>query len=123
MLCGDADKAEQSYSRAARFSPGAPEVPEWIAGIGFSRFGKGDFEAALEPLEQSRAMLSDWPPTHWMLTATYANLGRDAEARAQLQRTLEVAPHSTLAGVRVMADRADGRLAPLVEGLRRAGLQ
>ena len=58
-----------------------------------------------------------------MLTATYANLGRDAEARAQLQRTLEVAPHSTLAGVRVMADRADGRLAPLVEGLRRAGLQ
>ncbi len=122
MLCGDAAKAEQSYSRAARLSPGAPEVPEWIAGIGFARFGTGDYEAALEPLEQSRAMLSDWPPTHWMLAAAYANLGRLDEARAQLRRALDVAPHSSLAGVQVMADRSDGRLMPLIDGLRRAGL-
>jgi TolB-like protein len=123
MLCGDAQKAEDAYSRAVHLSPGAPELPEWIAGIGFARFGTGDFEGALEPLERSRAMLSDWPPTHWMLTATYANLGRDDQARAQLQRTLEIAPHSSLAGVQVMADRSDGRLIPLVDGLRRAGLR
>lgn len=123
MLRGDADKAEQCYSRAARFSPGAPEVPEWIAGIGFSRFGKGDYEAALEPLEQSRAMLSDWPPTHSILVATYAKLGRLDEARAQLKRMMEIAPHSTLAGFQILVDRSDGRLAPVMEGLRAAGLR
>ena len=123
MLCGDPDKAESAYTRAVRLSPGAPEAPEWIAGIGFARFAKGDYEAALEPLEQSRAMLSDWPPTHWMLTATYANLGRHEEARTQLQRMLAVAPHSTLAGVQTLIDRSDGRLNALAEGLRKAGLR
>jgi TolB-like protein/Flp pilus assembly protein TadD len=122
MLCGDAGKAVQAYSRAVRLSPGAPEVPEWIAGIGFAHFGMADYEAALGPLEQARAMLSEWPPLHWMLTAAYANLGRDEDAQAQLRRTLKMAPHSSLAGVQLLADRSDGRLQPLVEGLRRAGL-
>jgi hypothetical protein len=58
-----------------------------------------------------------------MLTATYANLGRQDEAQAQLRRMLEVAPHTTLAGVQLMVERSDGRLAPLAEGLRKAGLR
>lgn len=122
MLCGDPDKAISSYSRAARLSPGALEVPEWIAGIGFTHFGTGDYEAALGPLEEARAMLSEWPPLHWMLTAAYANAGREDDARAQFARMMKVAPHSSLAGVQLLADRADGRLQPLVDGLRKAGL-
>jgi TolB-like protein len=123
MLCGDTGKAIQSYSRAVRLSPGAPEVPEWIAGIGFAHFGTADYDAALIPLEQARAMLSEWPPLHWMLTATYAKLGQQGEAEAQLVRMLKVAPHSTLAGIQLLADRSDGRLQPLIDGLRKAGLR
>jgi TolB-like protein/Flp pilus assembly protein TadD len=123
MLRGDAERAESSYGRAIHLSPGAPEAPEWLAGIGFARFGKGDYEAALEPLEQSRAMLSDWPPTHSILAATYAKLGRLDEARAQLKRMMEIVPHSTLAGYQVLVDRSDGRLAAVMEGLSEAGLR
>lgn len=123
MLQGDPDKAIQSYSRAARLSPGAPEVPEWIAGIGFTHFGTGNYQAALGPLEEARAMLSEWPPLHWMLTASYANLGRLEEAEAQLVRMMKVAPHSSLSGVQLLADRSDGRLQLLVEGLKKAGLR
>jgi TolB-like protein/Flp pilus assembly protein TadD len=123
MLAGDPDKAEACCSRAARLSPGAPEAFESLAGIGFARFAKGDYAAAIEPLEQARATLADWPVNYFVLTAAYALLGRTEDARGLLEQTRRLVPNVSLDGVAVIANRSDGRLAPLIDGLRRAGLQ
>lgn len=123
MLTGDLDEGEACYRRAYQLSPGAPEAYESLAGIGFCRFLKRDFTGAIEWLEQSRATLVDWPPTYWMLTAAYAHLGRQNEARAALHRLLEIAPKTSLAGLEVIAVRSDGRFAVLTDGLALAGLR
>ncbi len=122
MLAGDPLKAEACYTRAYNLSPGAPEASESLAGIGFARFFRRDFEAALGPLEGSRATLQDWPPTYWILTAAYAHLGRLDEARAVLQRLLAFAPNTSLAGVSIVGLRSDGRFDLIVDGMRKTGL-
>jgi TolB-like protein len=122
MLAGDPIKAEACYSRAYTLSPGAPEASESLAGIGFARFFMRDFENALAPLEASCATQQDWPPTYWILTATYAHLGRLDDARTVLQRLLQFAPYTSIAGVRIVGQRSDGRFELIVEGLRKAGL-
>lgn len=122
MLAGDLAKAEACYGRAYALSPGAPEASESLAGIGFTRLFRRDYEAAIGWLERSRASQVDWPPTYWMLAAAYAHLGRLDEARAVLQRLLEFAPYTSLAGVSIVGQRSDGRFDVLIEGLRKAGL-
>ncbi len=123
MLTGDPDQAEHCSSRSFRLSPGAPEAAESLAIWGFSRFVKGDYAGAVERMEEARATLSDWPPNYWMLTAAYAQLGRLDDARRLLGQSLQIAPNVSLAGIQVIVDRSDGRLSPLAEGLRLAGVQ
>lgn len=123
MLAGDLTKAEECYTRAYRLSPGAPEASESLAGIGFARFFRRDFETAIDWLEKSRASLADWPPTYWILCAAYAHLDRLDEARSILQRMLTFAPHTSLAGIQIVGDRSDGRFDLIVAGLAKAGLR
>lgn len=123
MLVGDPAKAEACYSRAYNLSPGAPEASESLAGIGFTRFFRGDYEGALVWLERSQATLKDWPPTYWMLTAAYAHLGRLDEAREILRRLLDFAPYTTVAGVATVGQRSDGRFDAILDGLLKAGLR
>jgi tetratricopeptide (TPR) repeat protein len=123
MMAGDPDKAEMCCARAFLMSPGAPEAAESLAIVGFARFVRGDYAAAIEPLEKARATLTDWPPNHWMLTAAYAHLGRLDEARMLLEKTRLIAPNLSLATIQTIVDRSGGRLVTVAEGLRKAGLQ
>lgn len=123
MLAGDLDEAETCYRRAYDLSPGALEAYESLAGVGFSRFFKRDYEGAVHWLEQSRSTLVDWPPTYWMLVAAYAHLGRPTEAAATLARLLEIAPNTSLARLDAIAMRSDERFDALLDGLEKAGLR
>jgi Flp pilus assembly protein TadD len=123
MLVGDAAKAETCASRAFHLSPGAPEAAECLAIVGFSRLVRRDYAGSIEPMEQARAILRDWPPNHWMLTAAYAHVGRLDDAHRSLEKTRELAPNLSLASIQTVVDRSDGRLTNLVAGLRIAGLQ
>lgn len=122
MLVGDLDEAEACYQRVHQLSPGAPEAFEALAGVGFSRFLKGNYESALGWLDQSRASLVEWPPVYWMTIAAYAHLGRLEEARLTLARLFEFAPQTSLAGVGAIAARSDGRWNTILSGLEQAGL-
>jgi TolB-like protein/DNA-binding SARP family transcriptional activator len=122
MLAGDLAKAEACYTRAYALSPGAPEASESLAGRGFARFLMRDFAGAVDWLERSRATLSDWPPAYWMLAAAYAHLDRVDEAQMTLDRLRQFAPHVSLAGVRTIVERSDGRLQLAIEGLEKVGL-
>lgn len=122
MLVGDLDEAEACYRRVHQLSPGAPEASEALGGVGCSCFLKGNYEGALEWLDQSRASLVDWPPVYWVTIAAYAHLGRLEEARSSLARLLEFAPQTTLSGVGTIAARSDGRWKTILSGLESAGL-
>lgn len=123
MLAGDLDESEACYRRAYHLSTIAMEAYESLAGIGFCHFFRRDFVGAIAWLERSRATLVDWPPTYWMLTAAYAHLGQHEAAAASLQRLLELAPQTTMAGLQSVAFRSDERFALLTDGLARAGLK
>ena len=122
MLCGDLDEAEASFRRAWHLSPGAPETYESLAGIGYALFFKRDFEGSIEWVSKSIATLVDWPPAHWMLTASLAHLDRLDEARAALERLRAIAPQTSVASLSVIAPRFYDRYPLMIEGLVKAGL-
>jgi len=122
MLCGDLDESEASFRRAFQLSPGAPEAHESLAGVGFARFFKRDFETAIYWMNQSLATLVAWPPVYWMLTASYAHLGRDEEAQAALAKLRNLVPGTSLQTLATLEPRFYGRFELIREGLDRAGL-
>jgi len=123
MTVGDLNLAEEAYKRAYTLSPGGLEAYESLAGVGFVHFFRRDFETAIEWLERSRATLVDWPPTYWMLAAAYALAGRLDRAGETISQLLTIAPHTTLEGLEVLADRMDERFLMIRDGLRMAGLR
>jgi len=74
-------------------------------------------------LELARATLVHWPSIYWWLTASFVHLDRLEEGRASLSRLLEIAPHTTLAGLEIHSASSDGRFRLLIEGLKRTGLK
>jgi Flp pilus assembly protein TadD len=122
MLTGDLREAEACYRRVQELSSGAPEASEALAGVGFSRFLEGNYESALNWLDQSRASLTEWPPVYWMTIAAYAHLDRMDEAHKMLSHLLEFAPQTSVSGVGTIAARSDGRWRTILSGLEKAGL-
>jgi len=123
MLVGDPVRSETYAGRAFHLSPGAPEAAECLAIVGFSRLVRRDYLGAIEPMEQARATLNDWPPNHWMLAAAYAQAGQIENGHRLLARSRELVPNLSIAGVTTTADRSDGRLSVVLDGLRKLGLQ
>jgi len=58
-----------------------------------------------------------------MLAAAYAQNGQLEDGNRLLERSRELAPNLSLAGIQTVVDRSDGRLSVLIEGLRKLGLQ
>jgi Flp pilus assembly protein TadD len=121
MIGGDLDEAEACFRRAYQLSPGAPEVHESLAGVGFSRFFKRDFEVAVDWLNRSRATQVEWPPVYWILAAAYSHLDRIDEARAVLDELRTLVPGASIAAISTQAPRFAGRFDIALEGLRKAG--
>ena len=72
---------------------------------------------------QALATFNEWPYIYMTLGAAYGYLGRAAEARAAVDRLLELIPGLTVqALIEGPTYRAGGRWTKLVEGLRLAGL-
>jgi TolB-like protein/Tfp pilus assembly protein PilF len=122
MLCGDLDEAEACFRRAYQLSPGAPEAHESIAGVGFVRFFKEDFETAIDWMNQSLARVVDWPPNYWMLAASYAHLDRFDEARSVLAKLRALVPNTSVETMAILEPRFFGRYPLLRDGLVKAGL-
>ncbi|HWA17790.1 MAG TPA: winged helix-turn-helix domain-containing protein [Devosia sp.] len=123
MMAGDLDEAEACFARAYQLSPGSLGAYESIAGVGYSRYFKRDYEGAVEWLQRSRHTLVDWPPTYWLLASAFGQLGRLDDAGQTIARLLEIAPQTSLKGMDVVAPRFQSRWPHLREGLALAGLK
>jgi TolB-like protein len=123
LHCGSIAESLKSFHRAIRLGPRDPYAFVSLTGISHCQMMLGDYDEALIWATRSLTLNPSFPCTWWMLIAANALLGRMDEARRHLAQFLVIVPGMTIARIREgQPDRDPSRIAPLLEGLRRAGL-
>ena len=121
--CGTIEEALELLQRAQRLSPRDPLAHIALCGIAFAHLIRGRYEEARAWALRALAVNPNFDPTLWMLTAANAHLGKMDEARRWLAELSRIAPGVTLASIRAGQPAMDPtRLAPVLDGLRLAGL-
>lgn len=88
----DPASLERAYAIARRLR--GTGIPAYQDTYGWIAYRRGDFEDALRHLKPSAAALSQDPVVQYHLAATYAAMGRDAEALDRFQAALALAKDS-----------------------------
>jgi TolB-like protein/Flp pilus assembly protein TadD len=123
LHCGSLDQALAYFHRATRLSPNDHEAHVSLTAIAHAHVVRGEHAEALVWAGRSLALNTTFDPTYWMLIAANAHLGRMDDARRHLAVLLQLAPDVTVAGIRAgQCARDPGRIEPILEGLRLAGL-
>jgi adenylate cyclase len=118
---GRFDEALDWIKRAVRLNP---LHPAWyLYAIGEAHYGARRYEQALEPLRSAANRYPKFITPRRLLAATYAQLGRIDEARAEIAVALERDPSLSLCFYRnrLRYTKADD-LDHFLDGLRKAGL-
>jgi TolB-like protein/tetratricopeptide (TPR) repeat protein len=124
LHCGDLEKSLAFSRRAILMSPGAPTAYIAMTAIAHANMVLGSYEEALKTAARSLAANPSFPPTLWMLIAANAQLGRIGEARGWLTELNKLAPSMTIADIVAGQPAFDSsRMAAILDGLRRAGLE
>jgi adenylate cyclase len=122
VLAGEHERAIQVAEAHIRLDPFCP--PTVAANAGFSHYILKRYEKALRLLRECVSRAPNYRPGRVFLAATYAQLGRLDEARAQVAEVLRIDPHYKIAGrqnrVRIRKRPEDSE--HLADGLRKAGL-
>jgi tetratricopeptide (TPR) repeat protein len=123
LHCGDLDKALHYFQRVTELSPNDPDLSHTLAGVAHTYMAMGRYEDAVDWAERALVLNRNWSATYWMLVAGNAQLGRLEEARRYLAQFLEVTPETTIAAIRAgQPAKIPGRIEPILDGLRLAGL-
>jgi DNA-binding winged helix-turn-helix (wHTH) protein/Flp pilus assembly protein TadD len=96
---GRFEDALATFKQADRFD--TPQVSRWtwMIGAGWANMLMGRAEDAIPWLQKSIAITSASGRTHMLLAAAYQQLGRNEEARAAMQKGMELRPGSTYSNV------------------------
>jgi len=118
------EPALDAFHRAMRLSPLDPFAFSVTAGIAAAHLAAGRYDAAIEWADRSSREFPRYTLSNRYKVIALAHLGRMAEARAALERELELHPGLSIAAVKAMyaAGYAPELLAVFVEGYRKAGL-
>jgi hypothetical protein len=104
-------------------SPGDPDGYFSMTTIAHAHMVLGEFAEALAWAERAQALNPSNNPTHWMLIAANAKLGRMTEARRRLGEFRAMVPEVTIASIVAGQPSKDpARMVPVIEGLRQAGM-
>ncbi len=121
MLGGSTDEALAIFNRTLALNPG--EKYGAMQGIGAIHLYRGQYEEALIWARRALAENPNFNPTHWMLIAAYAHLGRMDEARRALSALQALAPTVSLATIaRSSRDPHQAAASAMIAGLRKAGM-
>jgi len=122
VLAGEPERAIRIGEAHIRHDPFFPPVV--AANAGFAHYTLKRYEEALRLLRECVSRAPNFRAGRVYLAATYAQLGRLAEARAEAAEVLRVDPHYKIGGrqhrVRILKRLEDSE--HLAEGLRKAGL-
>jgi len=120
LWAGRTDEAILSLETAHLFDPNLAYGNFMFLGIGY--YLKGEYAKAIRVLEEGVSRSRDWVGNHIILTATYAQSDRSADAERQAKEVLRLDPFFEVANYgtvfRNPADRDK-----IAQGLRKAGLK
>ncbi len=117
---GKAGEATEEFMIARRRNP---FPPNWILNYSAAAYRvNGEYEKAIEILQQVIKTSPDMWLSHFELAACYGLLGREEEARAAAAEVLRVDPNFSIAKVMIAyRDKADKLRT--IEVLRKVGLK
>ncbi|NIQ37915.1 MAG: tetratricopeptide repeat protein [Proteobacteria bacterium] len=105
--------------KAMRLNPMYPAYYLWE--LGHSYFLIGRYEDAIETLKRVLDRNSDFMPAHVYLAASYSQIGRGEEARAEAAEIERLSPQTSLEAMRQRLPYEDQAvLERLFDGLRKA---
>jgi adenylate cyclase len=92
--------------------------------LGHAYFLAGRYEEAIETLNKILNRNLDFMPAHLLLAASYSELGREEEARAEVAEIERLSPQVSLAGLRQRLPYKDQEVSEhLFDSMRKAGLK
>jgi TolB-like protein/class 3 adenylate cyclase len=126
LVNGHPEQTEAHELEALRVSPHDTDANIWTAYIALSKLFLGDDEAALAMYRRAFEINPNYPIGHFMLAATFAELGRIDEARVALQGGVALNPGFTISRYRVGAQSDNPtflkRREQIIEAMRKAGV-
>ena len=87
--------------KAMRLNPRYPAAYLWE--LGHAYFLTGRYEEAIETLKRVLDRKSDFWPAHVCLAASYSEIGREEEARAEVAEIEKLSPQDSLEALRQRA--------------------
>jgi adenylate cyclase len=119
---GRPQEAIEYLKKAMRLNPTHPFWYFWF--LGHAYFLAGQHEEAIETLKRALNRNPDFWVAHVYLAASYSELGRQEEARAEAAEVVKLSPQTSLEALRQRAPYKDQAvLERLFDSLRKAGLK
>ena len=119
----DFEPAVQAVEQAMKLSPRDLDIPFWMASLSFTALAEGRYEEVIDVTKTMLREKPDLPTARRHRAAAFALLGREAEARKEIDELLRVAPDTTVSQVERVYPVKDPEIqARWLDGLRRAGL-
>jgi len=121
-FAGRPEKAIGLIKRAIRLNP---MPPVWyFHGLGHAYYLAGQYDEAIAALKRTLIRNPNFWPAHVYLAASYIELGRDEEARAEAEKILRINPRFSLEGKGKKLPYKDRSVIErLGKSLRKAGLK
>ncbi|MBI3303741.1 MAG: adenylate/guanylate cyclase domain-containing protein [Deltaproteobacteria bacterium] len=108
--------------KAMRLNPRYPAI--YLSSLGVAYRSMGRYEEAIDALKKTIIRTPNLLTAHTQLAATYSELGREAEARAEVAEVLRLNPHFSIEGLRQRVPYRDpAEVERYVDALRKAGLK
>jgi TolB-like protein/Flp pilus assembly protein TadD len=121
-FAGRPEEAIELIKKAMRLNPRYPYNYLSLLGMAYGLTGR--YEEAITTLKTGVTRNPDHLPLHLHLAVSYSELGREAEARAEVAELRRVSPNFSLEGVRrVMPFKDPADLERYLTALRKAGLK
>jgi adenylate cyclase len=117
---GRFEQAKIDAEQAMRLSPRDPRIGLWHFFLGVAEFGQGHYDASIDEYHKALDAGLRAYFTYFRLAAALALVGKMDEAKTALAEARRLNPNLTVK--RVIALPRAPPIAPLVEGLRKAGL-
>ena len=121
-FAGRPEDAIGLVKKAMRLNPMYPAYYLWE--LGHAYFLTGRYEEAIEALKRLLDRNSDFMPAHVFLAASYSEIGKEEEGRAEVAEIERLSPQASLVALRQRLPYKDQAvLERLIESLRRVGLK
>jgi len=121
-FAGRPEEAIGLVKKAMRLNPMYPAYYLWE--LGHAYFITGRYEEAIETLKRVLDRNSDFMPAHVFLAASYSEIGREEDARAEVAEVERLSPQASLVALRRTLPYKNQAVSErLIDSLRKAGLK